>query len=112
MDIKFIGTLYVELNGVLAWKWKSERVVMFQLVILQRSQGVNNSKHIHVRILLRLDFWNLGEFNKCVKDTFNIATLYLGKSRGIQIEEQRHQNFLNLVLKGKSRKVIRFACAK
>ena len=39
----FVGILYVELDRVRARKWNVERVVVFQSVILQRTQGVNNS---------------------------------------------------------------------
>ena len=33
---------------------------------------------------------------------------YPGKSRGTQTTEERHQNFSNLVLKGKLREAVRF----
>ena len=51
-----------------------------------------------------LNLWNRGAFGKIVKDTYNSAMGYLGKARGIQTMEERHQTFLNLVLKGKLRK--------
>ena len=38
----FFGILSVELDGVRARNWNSERVIMFQSVILQCAQGVNN----------------------------------------------------------------------
>ena len=47
----FFGILSVELDGVRARKWNSDRVIVFQSVILQRAQGINNSKHICARIL-------------------------------------------------------------
>ena len=47
----FFGTLSVDLDGVQYWKWNSERVIVFQSVILQCTQGVNNTKHIRERIL-------------------------------------------------------------
>ena len=93
VGMRFVGTLSVELDDVQSWKWNSERV------ILQHSQGVINSKHICAHILFLLYCWNSGEFVKLVKDIFNVATRYLGKARGIQIKEQRHGTFSNLVQK-------------
>ena len=52
-----------------------------------------------------------GTFEKLVKYRHNAATGFLGKARGIQSEEQRHRTLLNLFLKGKLRKEVRFVCA-
>ena len=100
----------MELDRVCARKWNSERVIVFQSVILKCAEGVNNSKHIRACILFRLNFWNCGAFDKLVKDTFNSVIGYLGKSCGIQTEEQRHRKFSNLVLKGKLREAVQFFC--
>ena len=97
-------------NWVCDRKWNAERVIVFQSVILQRAQGINNSAQIRKRILFRLDLWNLGAFDKLVKDTYNSAMGYLGKSCEVQNVEERHQAFLNLVLKGKLREAILFFC--
>ena len=40
------GILTVELDRFCAMKWNSERVIMFQSVILQRAQGVNKYAQI------------------------------------------------------------------
>ena len=74
---RFLGILYVELDGVCARKWNSERVIVFHSVILQRAQGVNNSAQIRKRILFRLDCWNRGTFDELVKDTYNSDMGYL-----------------------------------
>ena len=105
---RFVRTLSVDLENVRSRKWNSEKMIFFQSVILQRSQGVNNYKHIHSRILFLLKFWNHGAFDKLVKVAFNAATGYLGKACGVQTEEQRHRTFSNLVLKGKLREAVRF----
>ena len=42
----FVGILSAELDGVRARKWNAEGVIVFQSVILQRAQGVNNSAQI------------------------------------------------------------------
>ena len=46
-----------------------------------------------------------------MKDTFNAATVFLGKYHGIQNEEQHHCTFLNNVLKGNLHESVRFVCA-
>ena len=58
---KIVTTLSVELNGIQDWKWNSERVIVFQLVILQRSQDVNNAKNIRAHTVLNqlLELWRI-----------------------------------------------------
>ena len=63
----FVGILSVELDGVRARKWNTERVIIFQSIILQRTQGVNNSAQIRNRILFQLNLWNRGAFDNLVK---------------------------------------------
>ena len=43
---RFVGILSLELVGVCSRKWNAKRVIVFQFVILQRAQGVNNSTQI------------------------------------------------------------------
>ena len=52
---RFVVILSVELDGVRARKWNADRVIVFQSVILQLAQGVNNSAQIRKHILFRLD---------------------------------------------------------
>ena len=106
----FVGFLSVELDRVSARKWNAERVIVFQSVILQRAQGVNNSAQIRKRVLFQLDLWNLQAFDKLVKDTYNSAMGYLGKACGSQTAEERHRTFSNLVLKGKFSEAVQFVC--
>ena len=47
---RFVGILSVELDWVCARNWNAERVIVFQSVILQHAQGVNNSAQIRKRI--------------------------------------------------------------
>ena len=84
---RFVVILYVELEGFRARKWNAEKVAVFQSVILQHAQGVNNSAQISKRILFWVNFWNRGAFDEIVKDTYNSAMGYLGKSHGNQTEE-------------------------
>ena len=105
-----MGILSVELDGVHARKWRSERVIVFQSVILKRSQGVNNYAQIRKRILFQLGCWDCGAFYKLVKDTYNYAMGYLRKARRNQMEKQRHRKFSNIVQKGKLREAVLFIC--
>ena len=109
---RFSTTLLVELNGVRAQKWNYERAIIFQSVILQRAQAVNNAKHIRLCIQFIIYWWNCGEFEKLLKETFNAATWFLGKSCGIQSYEKFHRTFSNLALKGRLCEAVRFVCAR
>ena len=51
---RFVGILYVELDGVCARNWNAERVIVLQYFILQRVQGVSNSAQILKRIFFDL----------------------------------------------------------
>ena len=51
---RFVVILYVELEGFRTRKWNAEKVAVFQSVILQHTQGVNNYKHISVPKLFQI----------------------------------------------------------
>ena len=95
----FVGILSVELDRVSAMKWNTDRVIVFQSVILLHTQGVNISAQIRKCIFFRLDFWNRWAFDELVKDTYNSAMVYLGKFCGNQTEEQHHKRSQTLSLK-------------
>ena len=109
---EILTTLSVELDDIQAWKWNSERVIVFQSVILKRAQYVNNTKHICVRIHFRLDCCNCGVIEKLVKFKQEAATGFMGETRSIQSKDQRYRMFSNLFLKGKLRKAVIFFCAR
>ena len=50
VDKRFVANISVEIDGIRAWKWNSNRVIVFQSVILQHDQAVSNSKYICARI--------------------------------------------------------------
>ena len=80
--------------------------------MLQRAKAMDNTKHNCARIQFRIDCWNHGVFEKLVKYMHNAATLFLGKSCGIQGKDQYHCKLSNLILKGKLQKTVRFVCAR
>ena len=90
---RFVGIFSVELDGVRARKWNSERVIVFQSVILQCAQGVNNSTQIRKRILFQLNLWSRGVFGKLVKDTYNSAMGYTGKIVGKNLRRNVIEHF-------------------
>ena len=53
---EIFSALSVKLDGIQAWKWNYEQVIIFQSVILQRGQAVNNSKTVcaKIEVLTRL----------------------------------------------------------
>ena len=48
----FVGILSVELGSVPARNWNAEMVINIKSIILQHTQGVNNSAQIYKCILL------------------------------------------------------------
>ena len=47
----FVGVLSIELDRVCARKWNAERMIVFNFVILQLAQDINNYAQIRKRIL-------------------------------------------------------------
>ena len=109
---RFVGIRSIELDRICARTWNAERVIVFQSILLQHAQIVNNFTLIRKCILFRLNYWNCRAFDKLVKYTYNSAMRYLGKARENQTEEQHHWTFLNLVQKGKLREAVQFVCAR
>ena len=68
---RFVRFFSVELDRIRARKCDAERVIVFQSVILQCAQGVNNSAQIRNRFLFRPYLWSRGVFEELVKYTYN-----------------------------------------
>ena len=47
----FVGIMSVKLDRVCARKWNAERMIVFNFVILQLAQDINNYAQIRKRIL-------------------------------------------------------------
>ena len=105
-----MGIVSVEIDGVCSQKWNADWVIVFQSVILQHAQGINNSAQIRKRILFQPDLWNRGVFDELVKDMYNSDMGYLGKHCGNKTTEESHQTFLNIFPKGKLREAVQFIC--
>ena len=85
---RFLVILSVELDDVRSRKWNAERVIVFQSVILQRTQGDKNYEQIRKHIFFRIDLWNRGALDEIVKDTYKSTMGYLGKACGTQTMEE------------------------
>ena len=75
-----------------------EQFIVFQTVILQRSQHVTAYQAIRRRIEKRLDAWEAGHRRMLVEDTLCTCTQYLTTARRQESEENRSQTFYSLVL--------------
>ena len=62
----FIAALAAELVGVKERRWNSERFVVFQAVILQRTSDVKRARDIRRRIETRLGEWRQRYFTMLV----------------------------------------------
>ena len=81
---RFVRTLGVEMQGVRERRWNSERFIVFQTVILQRSRHVTASHAIRQRIAKRLDAWGEGKHAMLVRNTLRSCGTSTGAHSGGQ----------------------------
>ncbi len=105
---RFVRILTEELSGIRARKWNSERFIVFQMVVLQKSKDVKTSGAIRRRLTTRMDSWEAGKFEMLVQDTERTALAQLARVRGVETQEQRANKFAKLVLQGKLRSAVRW----
>ena len=109
-----VGRLFVaaaadELKGVVQRKWNSERFIVFQAVLLQRSPDVKRARDIRRRVETRLRLWREGRFNMLVQDTVRTSRTMISSIRRGMSDETIAKTFTSMVLKGKIRAAVRFA---
>ena len=104
---RFVGTLGVELKWVRDRLWNSERFIVFQTAILQRSRHVTASQAIRRRIGKRLDAWAEGKHSMLVEDTLQACGEYLTIARREETAEHWAQTYHSLVLCRKLRTSVR-----
>jgi hypothetical protein len=105
---RFVRMLTEELKGIKSRKWNSEKFLVFQMVILQRSKEVSGAGNIKRRLTRRMDAWEKGKFDMLVQDTERTALAQLAKARGDSTPEQRAKTYARLVLQGKLRAAVRW----
>jgi hypothetical protein len=82
-----VGRLFLEMladtmDGILAGQWNSERLIVFQLVMLQRSGDVKQSKDVKRRMTKRLEAWSEGKFEMLVQDAEWSLQTHLSTKQG------------------------------
>ena len=75
-------TVAEELQGVTERRWNSERFIVFQSVILQRSREVKKAKDIRRRIEGRLRDWKEGKYDMLVQDTVRTSLSLIQDIKG------------------------------
>ena len=105
---RFVRMLTEEMRGIHSRKHNSEKYIVFQIVILQKSKMVTASGDIKRRIGKRMDSWEAGKFDMLVQETERTALTQLARIRGGQTQEQRAKTFSRLVLQGKLRAAVRY----
>lgn len=104
----FVKTLAEELEGVTTRRWNSERFIVFQAVILQRSGEVKKSKDIWRRIETRLRDWKLGKYDMLIQETVRTSIALVQKITRGETEASQVKTFTRMVLQGKIRQAVRF----
>jgi hypothetical protein len=64
----FVQLLTEEINVICGRKWNSERFIVFQMVILQKSKLVTAAGDIKRRLGKWMDNWEVGKFDMLVQD--------------------------------------------
>ena len=101
--------LGAEMQGVQDRRWKSERFIVFQTVILQRARHVTASHAIRRRIEKRLDSWGAGKHAMLVGDTLRSCEEYLTAALWEETADHRAQTYHSLVLRGKLWSAVRYS---
>ena len=98
-----------EIDGIRNHHWDTERVIIFQTVILKNISQVSGSRNICDQIYSRLDLCNKSAYDELVNDYYRATEEALGNKRVTITQEKRHCTFSNLVLRGKFRKAVHFS---
>ena len=109
---RFLEMVVDLLEGIHDRRWNSERFIVFQLVILQRSRDVKQAKDIRKRMARRMDAWSEGKFSMLVQDTERALKSYLSTKQGNVTPEQRAKIFHGKMLRGDVRGAVRYLTAR
>ena len=89
-------------------QWNSERIIVFQKVILQRAQHVTKSHAIRRRIGKQLDSWEAGCHGMIMEETLHTCAQYLTVACREESEGNRAQTYHSQVLRGKLQTAVRW----
>ena len=97
-----------ELEGVEGSQWNSERFIVFQAVVLQRTTDIRQASDIRQRVKRQIVDWRAGPYLMLVEDmTRTSRAMVLKMARGVS-EEAISKTFTSIVLKGKIQTAVRF----
>ena len=96
------------LDGIIKRKWNGERLVVFALVIYQRTQGISRATDIKRHLTHKLDLWDQGEYQLLFEMTLKDLQASLSKAQGTTTPEQRAKTFHAKVLRGNLRSAVRY----
>jgi hypothetical protein len=108
-----VGRRFVEmvadlLDGVKNRKLNSEKFLVFQMVILQRTRDVKRSRDIRKRLSDRMDAWDEGRFPMLVQTTEGDMKANLSAKQGNTTPEQRVKIYNQKILRGGLRSGVRY----
>ena len=69
----FVSTFAEELDGIQGHKYNYKRMIVFQMVILQRFRLITGAKNIHAQIDALLKSWNKSAFDELMCDYYAAA---------------------------------------
>ena len=108
---KFVDVLTAEVGLVAAQKEFSERLVVFQFVVLQREARVTKTADIRHLVSKRLDLWESGRFDVLFSEAVRCSETY-GRRRQSGAPQQEHEHsgrvFHRLMLQRKLRSAVRW----
>ena len=106
----FIAQLIVEFEGVMNQDWNSERLLVFQIVILQKTRRITDARSIKLKIKSRLLDWSLGKHQILVESTIADSRSFCSNRSSQKVpEEEIGKLFNSLLLQGKLRPAVRLA---
>jgi len=105
---RFFTTLASLIEGVTKRKHNWNKVDVFVLVMLQKTEKIKGNKAIRKRLTDRLNDWDDGKFTMLVNDTIADLKHSLKKKRSGSTEESRLRRFNQLMNQGEIRKAVRY----
>lgn len=106
---RFVGILMKELEGVRLGKWNSERVIVFQAVMMQHSRDMRKAWHIRRRLNSRMDLWIKKQYDCLVESTMSDSEGFRSNLKDRFDKEHTAKVFQRLLLQGRTRASVRWA---
>ena len=108
LSTQFITTLAELFNQIVDRKCNADKLIVFQMVILQRAPNVKRSADVKKRLRRRLQKWNDGLFQELVEDTARTMQANLSRKQGSTSPEERARIFDSRIKRGDLRAAVRY----